>query len=647
MLPAVDLTPSPTTLRATPGRRCRPRRHRSEPASPSKPAPAYSGLRTGRTIWLFVVNTDTANSILYTKFNGTGWTSWAAVPGTETGTQTRNFITGYPTVSSSQVGLAWTQNTATANFDVVATSFRTAAAAAPATVAVTAPTSGSTVTGSAMVMATATPGSGTIAGVQFKLDGMDLGVEDTESPYSISWDTTTSTNGTHFLTAVARDTNGGMGTATTVSVIVTNTRTTPAITWGAPANIVYGTVLDATQLNASATVPGTFTYTPGAGAVLPAGPAQTLSVTFTPSDTINYTTATASVAITVLPATPAIIWPAPASISYGTALSTTQLNASTLVPGTFVYTPASGAGLNAGAHTLSATFTPTDPTSYTTATASVAITVLPAAPTIALTAGRFDYNANPHPATGVVTGVGGAPVAGTFGIIYAPGGSAPPVIPGTYSVTGTFISTDPNYSNGSGTATLTIDRAVPNHTWPTPADIVYGTALGAAQLNMIADTPGTYMYMPPAGTVFSAKNGHVIFATFTPADMNYFPFSKTVSINVVKATPAITWSAPAQVAGGTALSATQLNATANVPGTFVYSPAAGTVLESGNRTLSVTFTPNDAELRSSDQERAAHGHRQSQSNGQRDDCGTARNRGGNRRGRSGQRNGLGWAVRDR
>ena len=57
--------------------------------------------------------------------------------------------------------------------------------------------------------------------------------------------------------------------------------------------------------------------------------------------------------------------------------------------------------------------------------------------------------------------------------------------------------------------------------------------------------------------------------------------------------PVITWPTPAAISQGTPLSATQLDATANVPGTFVYSPAAGTVLAAGNQMLSVTFTPTD------------------------------------------------------
>jgi len=57
--------------------------------------------------------------------------------------------------------------------------------------------------------------------------------------------------------------------------------------------------------------------------------------------------------------------------------------------------------------------------------------------------------------------------------------------------------------------------------------------------------------------------------------------------------PSITWPTPSTIAYGTALSGTQLNATANVAGAFVYSPAAGTVLPVGVQTLSVTFIPTN------------------------------------------------------
>jgi hypothetical protein len=83
---------------------------------------------------------------------------------------------------------------------------------------------------------------------------------------------------------------------------------TPTINWANPADIVYGTPLGGTQLNATATlngntVPGNFAFTPAAGTVLEVGSSQTLSVLFTPTDTTDYTTATASVQINVTAAT--------------------------------------------------------------------------------------------------------------------------------------------------------------------------------------------------------------------------------------------------------------------------------------------------------------------------------------------------------
>ena len=72
----------------------------------------------------------------------------------------------------------------------------------------------------------------------------------------------------------------------------------PLITWANPAPITFGTPLSATQLDATASVPGTFVYTPAAGTVLGVG-SQTLSVTFTPTDTVDYTTVTDTVSLTV------------------------------------------------------------------------------------------------------------------------------------------------------------------------------------------------------------------------------------------------------------------------------------------------------------------------------------------------------------
>src|SRR6202040_1967543 len=139
-----------------------------------------------------------------------------------------------------------------------------------------------------------------------------------------------------------------------------------------PASILYGPALSATQLNATASVPGTLVYTPAAGNI-PAAGTDTLSVTFTPTDTTNYTTATKTVQITVTQAAPVITWNNPAAITYGTALSATQLNATATVGGSFAYTPAAGGIPAAGTDILSVTFTPTDTANYTTATKTVTL----------------------------------------------------------------------------------------------------------------------------------------------------------------------------------------------------------------------------------------------------------------------------------
>ena len=179
--------------------------------------------------------------------------------------------------------------------------------------------------------------------------------------------------GFHILYAYATDGEAGTSTITGLqsSPLIGNvagygflvtaqsalTQTTPVITWPTPSAITYGTTLGATQLNATATVngssvPGTFVYTPASGALLTVG-TQTLSVTFTPTDMIDYTTATGTATLVVNKVTSTINWTAPASVAYGTPLSSTQLNATVTfngptAAGTLVYSPVAGTVLAPG-----------------------------------------------------------------------------------------------------------------------------------------------------------------------------------------------------------------------------------------------------------------------------------------------------------
>jgi len=143
-------------------------------------------------------------------------------------------------------------------------------------------------------------------------------------------------------------------------------------------------------------------------------------------------------------------------------------------------------------------------------------------------------------------------------------------------------------------ATDVVIHETPTIAWPTPAPIAYGAALSATALNATASVPGTFVYTHAAGEVLAAGT-HELSVIFSPTDVtDYTTARAAVSLTVTKEMPAITWPTPAAIAYGAALSAAELNATASVSGTFVYTPAAGEVLAAGTHMLAVTFTPTDA-----------------------------------------------------
>ena len=393
--------------------------------------------------------------------------------------------------------------------------------------------------------------------------------------------------GTHQLSVTFTPTDNTDYANATATASITVNQATPAITWANPAGITYGTTLTATQLNATASTPGTFTYTPASGTTLTAGPHQ-LSVSFAPTDTTDYVTTTATVSITVNKATPNITWSNPASLTYGTALSATQLNATSSTPGTFTYTPATGTILTAGAHSLSVTFVPTDTTDYTNATGTASITVNQATPTITWTnPAAMTYGT----ALSTTQLSATASTPGTF--TYSP--SAGTILTaGPHQLSVSFVPTDAvDYLNTAATVSITVNQATTTVSWSNPTSISYGTSLSATQLNATASVPGTFTYTPAIGTVLTAGT-HTLSVSFTPTDStDYLGATATSSITVNQSIATITWPAPAAITYGTALSTTQLDATSSVPGTFSFTPAAGTVLGAGPQTLTVTFTPTD------------------------------------------------------
>jgi len=393
-------------------------------------------------------------------------------------------------------------------------------------------------------------------------------------------------------------TSGGTSAAKSFTV----TQATPAITWATPAAITYGTALSATQLNATSKVAGTWAYTPKTGSVLAAG-SQTLSVTFTPTDTVDYTKATATVTLTVGKA----------------ALTVTANNASRLYGAANPTFTAAYSGFVNGDTSAVLSGSPALSTTATSASAIGSFTITAAAGTLAAANYTFTFK------NGTLS-VTQAPLRVTAANVSRPYGTANPTLTAIYSgfvngdtattaltgsptlsstatvtstvgaypitvVAGTLKAT--NYSFTFVNGTLTVTRATPPITWPTPAAITYGTALSATQLNATSTVRGGFVYKPISGTVLAA-GVQPLSVTLTPTDTtDYTTATATVSLTVNKATPTVTWTAPAAITYGTALSGTQLNATLSVAGNCIYTPAAGTVLAAGTQTLSATCTPTD------------------------------------------------------
>src|SRR5579863_2900488 len=210
----------------------------------------------------------------------------------------------------------------------------------PLAVAVTAPGAGSLESGTVTLTANATDVTA-LTGLQFQLDGANLGsaVTGAGPTYSMSWDTTTASNGPHLLTAVATDRAGNSISSLGLAVTVNN-NTTPAVVTGvalSPGSVLGGTIttLNTVTLNelapaggavvtlasnnAAAAVPAMVTVPAGAS-VSPAFTIATTAVAvITPvTITATYGGATATAMLTVLAPSPTVVTLAPNSVLGGT-----------------------------------------------------------------------------------------------------------------------------------------------------------------------------------------------------------------------------------------------------------------------------------------------------------------------------------------
>jgi cysteine-rich repeat protein len=287
----------------------------------------------------------------------------------------------------------------------------------------------------------------------------------------------------------------------------------------------------------------TITYAPGGTDPVNAGP-YTATASFTSSDS-NYTDATGTGSITIDPATPTVTvtggtftydgLPHPAT---GTA---TGVGGAT-VAGTFAFAYVSPIIVNPGDHPIDAgefkatgTFTSTDPNYNNGASFDAMVTINPATPTVTVTGGTFTYDGVSHGASATVAGVGGAAVTGSFAFSYAPGGGAP-VNAGGYTATASFTSTDSNYTNATGTGSITINPATPTVT-VTGGTFTYNAlthpasavATGVGGENVTGSFSFSYA---PGGTAPVNVGSYVATASLTSTNPNYTDAAGTGSITI-------------------------------------------------------------------------------------------------------------------
>jgi hypothetical protein len=214
-------------------------------------------------------------------------------------------------------------------------------------------------------------------------------------------------------------------------------------------------------------------------------------------------------------AVPQLSWTAPASIIYGTALGSVQLDATANVAGTFTYTPDLGTVLNAGvSQEVSVLFTPTNPNDYTTATTSTEIDVLKATPTFKVADAGGSFGGHAFAASATIAGVAGTYSASldgmtpTFTYYLGTGtlgsslGSTAPAAPGSYTVVAS-VSGDDNYAAAqSAPVTFTIARGGSSVALASPStSTVYGEPLSlVATVAGVSGTPTGAVTFWDAGT---------------------------------------------------------------------------------------------------------------------------------------------------
>jgi hypothetical protein len=345
------------------------------------------------------------------------------------------------------------------------------------------------------------------------------------------------------VTFTPSDTNNREGA--TAEVFIDVAKADPAITWTTPADIAYGTLLSVTQLNASVNSDGAKTYTPAAGTRLAVGSHQALQLNV--AESANYNAATRTVYLNVGKGTQTIDWSAPAGITYGTALSNTQLNASAsgsgpAAIGAITYSPASGTILGAGpAQTLTVNVAATD--DYNSATANVPIDVAKANQTINWSNPAPIVYGNPLGAQQLNAGVSvvGPAAAGSASYV-PPSGTA--LNAGDNQTLTVNVAASDNYNAASGNVSINVTRA-PLTITPRDASRKFGesnpTFIPSYDGFLGSDGPSSLTTAPAFNTdaTTSSTVGDYVVTAGGAAAPNYEISYARGKLTILKATPAI------------------------------------------------------------------------------------------------------------
>jgi hypothetical protein len=324
-----------------------------------------------------------------------------------------------------------------------------------------------------------------------------------------------------------------------VAGTLTITQIVPLVVWTNPPPIIYGISLTTNQLNATANLPGSLAYTPTNGSVPDAG-TNTLSVIFTPTDTVDYATVTNTVSLVVSPA-PLTITANNQSKAYGAALPALTVGYSGFVNGDtsaslttspMATTPATAASpVDGYLITISGAVDPNYIISYVTGT----LTVTPVALTITANNQSKVYEAALPVLTvsysGFVNGDTSASLTAQPTVMTTATATSP--VDG-YTITASG-AVDANYTISYVVGTLTITQIVPVVAWSNPSSIIYGAPLTTNQLNATANVPGGLAYIPTNGSVLDAGT-NTLSVIFTPTDsVDYAITTNTVSLIVSNA----------------------------------------------------------------------------------------------------------------